>query len=116
MAALVAARREDVTALVTVAANLDHAAWTAHHGDSPLSGSLSALGVATTLSKLPQVHFSGEEDDVVPASVNAGYLALSDARFVRQVELPDFDHHCCWVANWPVLLRQARETFRSMER
>lgn len=38
VAALVAARRNDVGRLITVAGNLDHRAWTAYHHLSPLTG------------------------------------------------------------------------------
>src|SRR5690606_20500543 len=53
MAALIAARRNDVGALLTVASPLDHAAWTRLHGVSPLSASLNPVSVKEKLFRLP---------------------------------------------------------------
>ncbi len=59
---LLAAQRRDVDAVITVAANLDHRAWTAHHGDTPLHCSLNAADFARRLQSVPQVHYAGEKD------------------------------------------------------
>ncbi len=104
VAALVAARRSDVVSLVTVAGNLDHRAWTQLHRISPLSASLNPLDERAALAEIPQVHFLGGRDEIVPATLVEGFVAgMHDARVVR---LPDYDHQCCWVANWPRLWRE----------
>lgn len=68
VAALVAARRGDVASLRTVAGNLDHRALNAHHRVSPMPASLNAVDVAPRLAAVPQAHFVGTKDDVVPPS------------------------------------------------
>ncbi len=109
LAALVAARRDDVGALVTVAANLDHAAWTRRHGVSPLAGSLNAADVADAIDRIPQVHFVGADDATVTRADVDPYVARMDAPDLTHVVVaPGRDHACCWTADWPALLEEAR--------
>ena len=108
VAALIAARRDDVARLVTVAATLDYPTWTAHHGVSPMPHSLNPADAAGTLGRIPQTHFVGADDDIVPEKVVRAYLArLPDRAKARLVTVPGFDHDCCWAEHWPALLRQA---------
>ena len=109
VAALVAARRGDVSYLITVAGNLDPAAWTRHHELAPLSGSLNPADAADALRALPQTHFVGADDEIVPRLIAASYLArLGNGAPARLVVVPDADHDCCWVEAWPRLLSRAR--------
>ncbi|MCZ6523615.1 MAG: alpha/beta hydrolase [Alphaproteobacteria bacterium] len=109
VAALVAARRDDVARLITVAANLDHAAWTAHHRLAPLSGSLNPADHAERLQSLPQVHFAGAKDRVVPPHIVEAYLErMGEGAGARLVVVEGADHDCCWVEAWPDLLRRHR--------
>jgi len=106
MAALLAARRPDVAALVTVAGPIDHQAWTRHHQVTPLSGSLAPLDDVATLSTIPQVHFVGDEDKVVPAAVVDSYLArLNPGAPARRHIVRGVDHECCWADRWLDLRR-----------
>lgn len=104
IAALLAARMPNVQWLATIAANLDHAAWTRLHRVSALHGSLNAIDVAAQLRAVPQVHLIGEHDRNVPRSVLSGYLErLGDAP-ARVAIVASTDHDCCWPANWPQVL------------
>lgn len=108
LAALLAERRSDVAWLVTVAADLDLAAWTRLHKVDPLSGSLDPADAADRLTGVPQVHFVGAEDRVVPPGIVAGFLSRLPADApARLVTMPGFDHECCWVDAWPGLLARA---------
>lgn len=107
IAALLAARRPDVRSLRTVAGNLDHAAFTALHAVSPLAGSLNPADVASALAGLPQIHFLGNEDTVIPAAVAESYAARAGAPpclAIRRVA--GADHHRPWPERWPELLAQ----------
>jgi pimeloyl-ACP methyl ester carboxylesterase len=109
LAAILAADRSDVGSVITVAANLDHAAWTALHGDAPLRGSLNAADFARAAEAVPQVHFAGERDEVVPLAVTQAYLARMGDRSSTLVRVvPSHDHDCCWASAWPRLLDDAR--------
>ncbi len=108
MAALLAARRTDVEALITVAANLDLTAWTRHHDLPPLSGSLDPAHSAERLRAVPQVHFTGAEDETVPPLVAESYQTrLGTGHESHVVRVEDADHDCCWVSLWPDLLYEA---------
>jgi hypothetical protein len=100
----VAARRHDVARLITVAGNLDHAAWTAHHRLTPLSASLDAAAVADQLRDLPQLHLVGSRDLTLPRALPerwpAGFIG---ARGENLHVIDAFDHRCCWAAHWPAL-------------
>jgi pimeloyl-ACP methyl ester carboxylesterase len=104
VAALAAARRSDVAAWATVAAPLDHAAWTRWHDVSPLDGSLNPVDEAARLAGLAQIHFVGAADDVVPAAIVRGFLEREGPDLAnRLVVLPGVDHYCCWAERWPDL-------------
>ena len=106
LALLLAAIRDDVAGVATVAGNLDHAAWTRHHGVSPLAGSLNPPEAADRLRDIPQIHFIGADDDVVPASVVQSYLnALGPAPVARLVLVPAMGHRDDWREAWPGLER-----------
>ena len=109
LAVLMAAARDDVAALVTVAGNLDHRAWTAHHRVTPLVASLNPADAAAALAELPQLHLIGERDDVVPRLVAASYRrrlpAAAAAAFLVAAEQ---GHDCCWAEDWPAMVGQAR--------
>jgi Serine hydrolase (FSH1) len=104
VAALVAARRNDVLKLVTVAGNLDHAYWTSQRHLSPLSGSLNPADAWMDLQKIPQQHYVGGKDTIIDKSIVQVYAAkfkISDNLGVSI--LPSFSHHCCWESVWPSL-------------
>lgn len=106
IAALLASRRKDVASLVTVAGNLDHRAWTEFHRVSPLDGSLNPVEFRTGLGQIPQWHFSGREDRIVPSFLLENFVeGMSNTR-VRII--PEYDHYCCWARDWPRLWKETR--------
>lgn len=109
IAALVAARRTDVTHLVTVAGNLDPKAWARRHAVAELRGSLNPSDFARELAGIRQTHFVGQRDSVVPVEVYRSYRAAlpGDANIVMKI-VPDADHGCCWESAWRELLRGLR--------
>lgn len=105
VAALVAARRDDVSLLITIAGTLDHARWTRDAGVSPLSRSLNPADEAARLAAVPQIHFVGDRDRIVPPAVADSFVArLPDRSRVRVVRMSDHTHECCWTDAWPDLL------------
>lgn len=103
-AALLAAQRGDVACLVTVAAPLDTTMWSRTMKVSPLSESHNPADVAQALQKLPMTHFSGSDDTVVPAGVNALFMARAQAREAVQA---GFGHDTGWLGAWPALTRSS---------
>lgn len=91
------------TAVVTVAANLDVAAWTTLHNFTPLAGSLDPAKEAPLPQRIRQVHMVGGRDsNVPPALTRSVALRQSDTKVI---EMPAFDHVCCWLERWPGLLQ-----------
>ncbi len=108
LAILVAARRNDVTGIITIGGNLDHRRWTVSQGVSALTGSLNAADVADVVRDIPQVHFLGELDTTVGREVIDSYLARMPVMSQsRVIVVPGYDHGCCWADNWPGLLAVA---------
>jgi len=104
IAALVAARRNDVERLVTIAGNLDHRAWTQFHHVDALAGSLNPADEAGKLRHIRQWHFVGSKDRITPPALLKAYVGLSPPSALSQTRiLPDFDHQCCWEKEWPIL-------------
>ena len=101
VAALAAARRNDVIRLITVAGNLDHAAWTKQHHITPLSGSLNAADEWQALQYIPQMHFVGGQDKVVNREIIESYVARYPNNQQPKVHIiKDFEHQCCWAERW----------------
>jgi len=104
LATLLAAHRDDVHGLLTVCSPLDLDAWVRHHGVTPLDGSLTPLAEAPLLGEIPQRHFAGDRDSVVPAEVVASFVrALPQPNRAHLVIEAGRDHECCWVEEWPEL-------------
>ena len=106
VAVLIAARRQDVKSLRTVAGNLDPNGFNEYHETSPMAqGSLDPMEVAGKLSAIPQFHFVGTEDPVVPAFIAENFLEKSGRGSCVQVEkVEGADHVNGWTEAWPKLL------------
>lgn len=110
VAALVAARRNDIALLVTVAGNLDHRAWTSYHHISPLAGSLSPADQVDALHNIPQWHFVGASDGNITPEIIQSFANRFPLRYRPEVRvMPGFDHRCCWAESWPAIWRQISE-------
>ena len=80
-AALLAAMRQDVAFLGTVAGNLDIDAWADMQGVSQLAESLNPKAVAPSLHHIPQRHLSSNTDAVMPPEISE--------EFCRAVKQPE---------------------------
>jgi len=101
LATLLAARRDDVDVLVTVAAPLSLREWAAWHEASPLTGSLDPLELSENVRLPRSVHFSGGKDTIVSPAIVEGFIRRRGGRIEI---IPGFDHECCWVRDWVTLL------------
>ena len=105
IASILAAQRSDVASLRTVAGNLDHQTHSAYHNVSTLDGSLNPPEFAAKLASVPQVHFIGGQDEVVPPAVLHSYLqAVGDSSCVQYKFIQEAQHEQGWVDKWPELL------------
>ena len=100
LAMLLAARLPAVERVVTIAANLDTAAWTRHHGYSPLRGSLNPAARQLPAS-VSQFHYLGADDRNVPT----GIFPFANAPPAIKVRVVAGQaHNCCWGEQWPGIL------------
>lgn len=110
IAAILAAQREDVKSLRTVAGNLDHKTHSLHHEVSQLTKSLNAIDYADKLKDMPQRHFVGGQDEVVPAVILHSYLqALGETNCAHHTFIQEAEHDKGWVEKWPDLLKEPME-------
>ena len=108
---LLAERFVETRAVVTVAGNLDPAAWTAWHGYSPLIGSINPAEREPLPPTIIQLHFLGGRDKNIPGHlVKAAVARQRDAKLIVR---EDFDHRCCWLADWPIILAQLNKTLNN---
>ena len=101
MAALVAARRQDVACLVTVASPLDTNAWADAIGITRLHQSLNPVDHADRLAAVPQMHFTGARDTIVPPGSIRRFTARVPS--ARVLNLERYSHTCCWQEDWAEL-------------
>lgn len=102
LAVLIAARRQDVASLRTVAGNLDHAAVNHVHGVSQMPDSLNAIDAVQRVAAIPQLHISSADDKIVPTSVIRRFVAAAGA--CAQLRIVDgLAHEDNWAARWPEL-------------
>ncbi|MFA5337745.1 MAG: alpha/beta hydrolase [Candidatus Omnitrophota bacterium] len=105
VAVLIAARRNDIISLRTIAGNLDIEAVSKYHNVSPLSGSLNPINFAQNLKDLPQRHFIGSKDTTVPSSVSENFVKrMGDKDYSRITVVKDATHSKGWTKHWKEFL------------
>ncbi len=101
VAALVAAHRDDVVGLITVAGDLNHELLNKHHKTTPLSGSLNPSHFAHKLQNIPQHHYSGDKDKIVPSWLSKRFAQdLNNPACVQVTTLKGVSHHKGWEQEW----------------
>jgi len=110
LAILIAARRNDVKTIRTVAGNIDHEAFTSFHRVTPMSQSMNPASVATHINKIPQWHFYGEDDKVVPKLIGESYMRKAGVSSCSKIQvISSISHNSGWEILWPRLLHETSE-------
>jgi hypothetical protein len=103
-----AAGLAEVVDLRTVAGDISSTRFTDYHKVSPYSGSLDPADEAARLKGLPQIHFVGGRDAVVPELIARDYEARMGASgCLAIVTVPQASHEKGWAAAWPAALARA---------
>jgi serine hydrolase FSH1 len=101
IAILIAAKRNDVSKVTTVAANIDHESWSEWHEISNLGGSLTPMDHLSELKSIKQFHYWGSKDDIVPYKTQSSFIAhFENNPLFNYRVIPGFTHDCCWVEYW----------------
>lgn len=115
IAVLIAARRHDVATLRSVAGNLDTAEVNRLHRVTPMQDSLNAIDVAPRISTLPQIHYSGSDDKIVPSSIAQRFAHATAGRCTQVRSVPGMNHGSDWARLWPELLADSAHCLRNSE-
>jgi len=106
VALLLLNRVPNITGLITVAGNLDPDQFSAWHHVSPLTQSLPTQTALLASTTLPQRHWVGAEDDVIPPMLSSQMLApITHSPVVQQRILPGTSHHDGWQAHWAEIIQ-----------
>ena len=100
VAALVASRRKDVASLRTLAGYVDHVSLNRWVGVSPLKGSLDPMKVAPNLKWIPQTHYSGKKDKVIPKWVPQNFIGAVGNKSCTFIRLINATHTKGWEKAW----------------
>ena len=105
LAVILAAKRNDVISIRTVAGNLDPRAFCEYHHVSFLNGSLNPIDYAASVKHIPQRHFIGSKDIVVPAFIAQSFVEREgDKNSDRITVVNGASHTNGWRERWPELL------------
>ena len=97
VATLLAAQRTDVKQLITVAAVLDIDEWVKRKHLSQLDGSLNPADAWRGLLAIPQTHWVGGKDTVVPKEVAFAFAQRFPSTQQPSIRvIPSFDHSAGW--------------------
>ncbi|MBS0285781.1 MAG: alpha/beta hydrolase [Proteobacteria bacterium] len=101
VALLSAAKRKDVIGIFTVAGDLDHEILNQHHKTTPLTGSLNPSTVAKQINPIPQHHWVGDKDTIVPMWLAQSYAQkANNPSCVKVFTLKGASHHKGWEQKW----------------
>lgn len=105
IAVLVAARRNDITGLRTVAGNLNPKLLCSYHNVSQLDGSMYPLDVAQKVAQIPQRHFIGSKDNIVPSLIVESFVKKKGDTDCKSITIMDSaTHKDGWRERWVELL------------
>ncbi len=99
LAMLLAAELANVIGVVTLAGNLDVAAWLSHHRYSPLPGSLDPAARPPLASGIQQIHIAAEGD----RTILAAWIQAETRRQGGEFLLWPVSSHNQWRSQWPRL-------------
>lgn len=108
IATIIASRRNDINSIRTVGGNLDHIVFNNYHHVSPMTGSINPSDIAFKISNIPQNHFIGIKDDVMPQAVLNNFIKKTqNDKCIKVIFLENASHTKGWKNNWLNLLNMS---------
>jgi len=86
--------------IITIAGNLDHTEFTKHHNVSPMTGSLNPIDYTSSVKHIPQIHMSGNEDNIVPSYIADKFTNKASSICVKKELYPNVSHLDGWNKIW----------------
>lgn len=106
IAAIIAAERDDIHSLRTVAGVLNTNLVTPRNAEQPLIGSVNPVNFKRALVNMPQFHVIGGQDAEIHPQVLHSYLsALGYTNCASYQMVQEATHEKGWVDKWPELLK-----------
>lgn len=87
----------NVKKVITIAGNLDHLAWTQYHHLPPLNESMNLADYQTAFAKIPQTHYAGGKDDVIPPIFTQQFINAPE----KIIIVPNATHSEGWESVYP---------------
>ena len=88
-----------------MAGNLDHAYVNQIHQVDLMPESLNAIDAVAHIKGIPQLHFIGTHDSVIPKEVAARFVnKQNDAKCIAVIEV-EAEHQSNWIEQWTSLLK-----------
>lgn len=82
----------NIKKIITVAGNLDHLSWTQYHNLPPLNESMNLESYRTQFANIPQIHYVGANDKVIPPILVKEFIGNNDLI----VEVDGASHNSGW--------------------
>lgn len=105
IALLLASQRNDVVSVRTIAGNLDPAFTNTFHGVSEMPNAMNPLDYKEALSHIPQIHFYGSDDRIIPEQISRQYLSGMNTSKCITIKPVAATHHSGWAEHWRELLK-----------
>ena len=107
IATLLAAQRDDILSLRTVAGNLDHVTLHNIHHVAQTPQSLNPKDVAQRIAEIPQLHFLGSNDTQITSDIyESFYQASGQSHCIQSITVRNTTHQKGWSKIWPTLLQK----------
>lgn len=87
----------NVKKIITIAGNLDHLAWTQYHHLPPLNESMNLESYRQQFQSIPQIHYVGTDDSVIPPELVSTFVGSSGA----VIKVKGASHNHGWEAIYP---------------
>lgn len=106
VALLVAAKRDDITRITTLAGNLDTDGINRFHNVTPTPQSLNPRDIAGQIATIPQRHIIGSQDPIIPAQTTRAFIAAQGAGHCASLRRLPIGHNARdWARSWPSISR-----------
>ena len=83
----------NVKKIITIAGNLDHQSWIEYHNLLPLNESLNLADYYTNFIKIPQIHYVGKKDDIIPPHLIEKFIKNNAPVII----VPKASHNSGWL-------------------
>lgn len=92
----------NVKKIITIAGNLDHLTWTTYHNLPPLSESMNLINYSEQFAKIPQVHYVGSNDKVIPPQLIKNFVGKNS----KVIMVHGATHNAGWKSIYQVIQQE----------